>query len=322
MGFGILNEQYSLFEFFDFVHFRMAAEIDPFPSPESFKGIGTSLEAAGGNGKDLEHLKEAVEAYRKARETANKASIIFYMGVALERLGKIDEAQQLLEIIQRSEADVSCLNDSWGYVRWHTRNTVPAKLNLHRGTRDMLKLALDAAMPLIQNQRENRARGLVCEFGVGSGKSMRMTQEILPLDIEMHGFDTFTGLPQAWGSEPAGAYSTGGVVPSIASNVYFHKGLFSDTMAPFLNDLGDEAYVAYANIDCDLYTSTCDILEALHGRIVEGTIIVFDEYICHPTWRQDEFRAWRESCKRFGWKYEYLGFSLSSKQAVVRVTGV
>ena len=168
----------------------MAAEIDPFPSPESFKGIGTSLEAAGGNGKDLEHLKEAVEAYRKAREIANKASITFYMGVALERLGKIDEAQQLLEIIQRSEADVSCLNDSWGYVRWHTRNTVPAKLNLHRGTRDMLKLALDAAMPLIEQQRQNRAQGLLCEFGVGSGKSMRMTQEILPLDIEMHGFDT------------------------------------------------------------------------------------------------------------------------------------
>ena len=54
----------------------------------------------------------------------------------------------------------------------------------------MLKLALDAAMPLIERQRENRAHGLVCEFCVGSGKSMRMTQEILPLDIEMHGFDT------------------------------------------------------------------------------------------------------------------------------------
>ena len=131
-----------------------------------------------------------------------------------------------------------------------------------------------------------------------------------------------TGLPQAWGDEPIGAYSTGGVVPNIAGNVFFHKGLFSDTLTPFLNNLGDEAYVAYANIDCDLYTSTLDILEALHGRIVAGTILVFDEYICHPTWRQDEFRAWRESCKRFGWKYEYLGFSLSSKQAVVRVTGV
>lgn len=302
--------------------YTMAAEIDPFPSPESFKGIGTSLEASGGNGKDLDHLKQAVEAYRKALENSKIASIMFFMGVALERLGELEESEPILESIQRSEAPTSCLNDSWGYVRWHTRSMDPALLNLHRGTRDMLKLALDAAMPLIEHQRENRAQGLVCEFGVGSGKSMRMTQEILPLDIEMHGFDTFTGLPHAWGSEPVGAYSTGGAVPSIAGNVYFHKGLFSATLSPFLNDFGDGAYLAYANIDCDLYSSTLDILEALHGRIVAGTILVFDEYVCHPTWRQDEFRAWRESCKRFGWKYEYLGFSLSSKQAVVRVTDV
>ena len=85
-----------------------------------------------------------------------------------------------------------------------------------------------------------------------------------------------------------------------------------------MND--DTAFLAYANIDCDLYTSTLDILEAMHGRIVQGTILVFDEYICHPTWRQDEFRAWRECCKRFGWKYEYLAFSMSTKQAVVRIT--
>lgn len=95
----------------------MAAEIDPFPSPESFKGIGTALEATGGNGKDLEHLKEAVKNYREALSRANKASILFYMGVALERLGETEEAEELLEIIQRSEAPISCLNDSWGYVR-------------------------------------------------------------------------------------------------------------------------------------------------------------------------------------------------------------
>lgn len=88
-----------------------------------------------------------------------------------------------------------CVFPLFLYRRWHTRNTAPALLNLHRGTRDMLKLALDAAMPLIENQRQNRAQGLVCEFGVGSGKSMRMTHEILPLDIEMHGFDTLYVFP-------------------------------------------------------------------------------------------------------------------------------
>jgi hypothetical protein len=302
--------------------YTMATQIDPLPSPVSFKGIGTALEAAGGNGKDLVHLKEAVEAYRKAADKDQKASIFFYLAVALERLGHMEESVPILESMQRSEAPACCLVDSWGYVRWHMRKTKPELLNLHRGTRDVLKLALDAAMPLIEQQRHSKSQGLVCEFGVGSGRSLRMTQEILPLDVEIHGFDTFTGLPQAWGSEPAGAYSTGGIVPNMEGEVYFHKGLFSDTIAPFLEELGDDAFLAYANIDCDLYTSTLDILEAFHGRIVEGTILVFDEYICHPTWRQDEFRAWRESCKRFGWQYEYLGFSLSTKQAVVRVTAV
>ena len=177
-----------------------------------------------------------------------------------------------------------------------------------------------------------------------SGRSLRLTQEILPLDVTIHGFDTFTGLPQAWGNEPAGSYSTGGIVPNLEGKVYFHKGLFRDTIRPFLahadkeaaaseaaatdgdggeeegDGVGGSAFLAYANIDCDLYSSTLDILESMHGRVIPGTILIFDEYICHSTWRQDEFRAWRECCKRFGWKYEYLAFSLITKQVVVRVT--
>lgn len=193
---------------------------------------------------------------------------------------------------------------------------IPDKeLNIQRGTCDMLRIALTAALPLIKQG------GLVCEFGVGSGRSLRMTQELLPLDVNIHGFDTFTGLPQAWGNEPKGAYSTGGTIPNVEGNVFFHQGLFSDTIGPFLEseEAGKDTVAAYLNVDCDLYSSTLDILEGVAQRIVPGTILIFDEYICHPSWRQDEFRAWRECCKRFGWKYEYLAFSLNTKQAIVRV---
>jgi hypothetical protein len=104
-------------------------------------------------------------------------------------------------------------------------------------------------------------------------------------------------------------------------SVLFHRGLFRDTVPRFLEAAaaGGGAFLAFANVDCDLYTSTMDVLEALEGRVVPGTVLVFDEYVCHATWRQDEFRAWRECCKRFGWKYEYLAFSFSTKQAAVRV---
>ena len=200
--------------------YTMASEIDPQPSSVAFEGIATALEASNGNGNDMKHLEDAVVAYRRAFELSNKPSVAFAMAVALERLGETEEADKLLEQLNRCESPISCLVDSWGYVRWHTRKVPPNQLNLHRGTCDMLKLALDAAMPLIGQG------GLVCEFGVGSGRSLRMTQEILPLGVPIHGFDTFTGLPQAWGDEPAGAYSTGGAIPSMEGEVYFHKGAF------------------------------------------------------------------------------------------------
>lgn len=191
-----------------------------------------------------------------------------------------------MEKLRRSEAHRSCLVDSWGYVRWHTRRVENSKLNLHRGTRDMLQIALDAARPLID------AGGMVCEFGVASGRSLRMTQEMLPLDVPIHGFDTFTGLPQAWGNEPAGTYSTEGIIPNMEGSVFFHKGLFSDSIPKFLKETDELLPLAFANIDCDLYTSTYDVLEAMQSRIVPGTVIIFDEYLCHPTWRQGRFSYW------------------------------
>lgn len=286
--------------------YRLASKVDPIPSSISFDGVGVCLEASGGD------LKEATEFYRKAHALRpSSREVIFHLAVALDRLGETEESEKWVEALRRSEAQHACLVDSWGYVRWHTRKM--ENVNLMRGTRDMLELALTAAMPLIEEG------GMVCEFGVASGRSIRMTQEILPLDVPIHGFDTFTGLPQAWGDEPAGSYSTGGVIPNMEGEVYFHKGLFGDTIPMFLAEHPKEKFLAYANIDCDLYTSTTDILEGFFNRIIPGTVLVFDEYLCHATWRQDEFRAWRECCKRFGWSYEYLGFSLETKQAVVRV---
>lgn len=319
--------------------YKEATLIDPLPSSVSYDGMGQSLEASGAG----ENLQKATDAYRKALEASSGTNrhVMFRLAVTLDRLGEAKEANDIFDSLRRDEYEYACLVDSWGYVRWHSRKIPPNQLNIYRGTRDMLEIALKAASPLIEQG------GLVCEFGVGGGRSMRMTQEILPLNTTIHGFDTvrrsrkrcarrllqvqrhshqlklslsqFTGLPQAWGNEPAGAYSTGGIVPNLEGNVFFHKGLFKDTIAPFLQKSGKDAFLAYGNIDCDLYTSTMDVLEAFEGRIRVGTILVFDEYICTPTWRQDEFRAWRDCCKRFGWKYEYLAFSLSTKQAVVRV---
>eukprot|EP00594_Rhizosolenia_setigera_P006453 CAMPEP_0178949842 /NCGR_PEP_ID=MMETSP0789-20121207/6297_1 /TAXON_ID=3005 /ORGANISM="Rhizosolenia setigera, Strain CCMP 1694" /LENGTH=387 /DNA_ID=CAMNT_0020630453 /DNA_START=178 /DNA_END=1338 /DNA_ORIENTATION=+ len=263
--------------------FKDSTTIDPEPSPLEFDGMGTAIEASTPG-----DLSKAVEAYKKALDLSpSDGEIFFHMAVALERLGREEESEVIMEQLRRSEAVYACLVDSWGYLRWHTRKYSNTKLNLYRGTRDMLQIALDAALPMIQHQN-----GLVCEFGVGSGRSIRMIQEMLPLDIPIQGFDTFLG----WSSPPSK-----GAIPSLESSnsVSFYRGLFEETLPAFLKQVSSEEEkddqfrpLAFANIDCELYGSTLDILENLYSRIVPGTVLIFDEYICHPTWRQDEFRAW------------------------------
>jgi len=178
--------------------YERACQIDPVPTAVGYDGLGQSLEAAGAP------LQEAVAAYRQALELqSDSRKAQFHLAVALDRLHQQQQQQsssdtkndndayaresnQLLEGLRRQEAEHACWVDSWGYVRWHTRRQPPQLMNrrLYAGTRDMLEIALEAAQPLIEEG------GLVCEFGVGSGRSLRMTQEILPLDQPIHGFDT------------------------------------------------------------------------------------------------------------------------------------
>ena len=136
--------------------------------------------------------------------------------------------------------------------------------------------------------------------------------------VKVVGFDTFEGLPEAWHSLPAGAYSTGGRVPDMGEGVTLHRGLFSQTLPPFLD--GHDGALRLAHIDCDLYSATETALEALAPRVTPGTVLVFDEYLMNPRWREDEHRALVEVGKRHGWTWRYAAFSLLAHQAVVQVT--
>jgi len=249
--------------------YRYATLVDSEPSSLAYDGMGTCIEGAGGK------LHEAIAAYRQAlRISPQDSLILFHLAVALERVGKNkSEAEEIMEQLRRSDASIACLVDSWGYVRWHTRRIPNTELNLHRGFRSMLQLGLDASKSLMSPT----IKGLVCEFGVGNGRSLRLIQEMLPLEYPIHGFDTFT--------------VTSGLPPSLEGEVYFYRGLFKDTIPTFVNSLSEEYRpFALANIDCDLYGSTLDILESMHSRVVPGTVFVFDKYLCHATWRTDEFR--------------------------------
>jgi hypothetical protein len=160
--------------------------------------------------------------------------------------------------------------------------------------------------------------GLVLEFGVRHANSTRQLASLAMQDV--HGFDSFEGIPEDWHDEGRGSYSTKGIIPKVPSNIHLHTGWFDATLPKFLAN--NSANVRLINIDCDIYSSTKTVLDLLAKRIVKGTVIIFDEYIGNQHWREDEFKAFQEAVKAYGWTYEYISFSFFTKQVVVLIKDI
>lgn len=162
--------------------------------------------------------------------------------------------------------------------------------------------------------------GLVMEFGVGGGESIRRLAALAGPNRVVHGFDSFLGLPEDWPGrhEERGHYATAGRPPDAPANVRFHVGLFDDTLPGFL--ASEPGQAAFVHIDCDLYSSTATVLEALAPRLRRGTVIVFDEYFNYPGWRNHEFRAFAEFVSRRNIRYDYLCWGF--QQAAVTIAAI
>lgn len=157
--------------------------------------------------------------------------------------------------------------------------------------------------------------GLVLEFGVYSGTTINHIAR--QVDRPVHGFDSFQGLPEQWGRLPKGHFSTQGTMPKVADNVRLHAGWFEDTIPPFVNDHPEQ--VAFLHIDSDLYSSARTILHGLQEKIVAGTVIVFDEYLNYPYWKEHEHRAFQEFVKAFNISFEYLAYSVRGFSVGVKI---
>jgi hypothetical protein len=130
--------------------------------------------------------------------------------------------------------------------------------------------------------------GLFLEFGVHSGTTVNHIANTVP-DQKVFGFDSFEGLPEAWGGAPAGTFAQP-ELPQVRLNVELVQGWFDRTLPPFVERVKGTP-VAFLHIDCDLYSSTQVVLMQLRDRIVKGTVIVFDEYFNYPDWRKHEYLA-------------------------------
>lgn len=135
--------------------------------------------------------------------------------------------------------------------------------------------------------------GHVAEFGVHGGRSLaRLTDRAAGT---VHGFDSFRGLPEDFtDGTRAGAYDLGGVAPQVAANAVLHVGDFAETLPAFAAEIADPARLWH--VDCDLYSSTRSVFDALGDRLRPGSVVVFDDFTGIAGVEQHERRAWDELC--------------------------
>lgn len=243
----------------------------------------------------IKHLKQATTC------SPEKYDYQIFLVILLEYAGKYNEAKKYIKQKFNYNKHCKALIESWRYIQSKKIKTT----KMISSTRHVLSLA----------KKHSKKNGLILEFGVRFGTSIRQISDIFSCQI--HGFDSFEGLPETWHNIPKKFYSTSGKIPSVSNNVNLHIGLFENTLPKFIKKNKD--FVRFINIDCDIYSSTKTVLELLSKQIQPGTIILFDEYIGNQHWREDEYKAFQESVRKYNWKYQYLAFSVQTKQVLIKI---
>ncbi len=161
---------------------------------------------------------------------------------------------------------------------------------------------LALAIPIILNND-----GLVLEFGVHEGTSITVIAETLKglkPNQKVYGFDSFEGLPEAWGEDhPIGTFKME-KPPVVPDNVELVIGLFQDTLDKFLEE-HDEP-VAFCHLDCDIYSAAAFVLTKIAPRCRKNTVIAFDEIFGSQRAHDHERKAFIEFLQLTGYDFSYV----------------
>jgi Macrocin-O-methyltransferase (TylF) len=166
---------------------------------------------------------------------------------------------------------------------------------------------------------------LLLDLGVWIGWSTRLTSDAS--DRMVYGFDTFEGLVEDWQiddetlvkqgtfslSEPfaqrfirdTGVSLHDGLPAALGRKVQFIRGSTYETLAPFLA-AQPAAPIKLFHMDLDTYESCLHALETCKDRFIEGSILVFDEYLVTNA----EMRAFYEFQSRYELEWRYRAWGL------------
>lgn len=147
--------------------------------------------------------------------------------------------------------------------------------------------------PLYKLAAEHAPTKTWAEFGVGCGRSARDFARLLVKDGNLFLFDSWKGLPNKWVLGPNMTARKGSWkfprMHTEDNRLIITDGWFTDTLPyDFPEQLG------LVNIDCDVYSSTIDVLFGIDEYIMSGTVLVFDELIGYVNYREHEYKALQE----------------------------
>jgi hypothetical protein len=170
---------------------------------------------------------------------------------------------------------------------------------------------------------------LLLDLGVWLGWSTRLISDAS--GREVYGFDTFEGLVEDWQiddqilikrgtfslAEPLAQRSmrdTGvsldeGLPAALGRKVRFIKGSTYETLAPFLADRPGVP-IAFFHMDLDTYESCLHALETCKDRFIEGSVLVFDEYLV----TNGEMRAFFEFQNQYQLEWRYRAWGLEAME--------
>lgn len=155
--------------------------------------------------------------------------------------------------------------------------------------------AIEAAWQASQRMHGD-AVGDYYEFGVFRGFTLwRAEQSARRLGISrphFWGFDSFRGLPQVSGTDAEDGIFFEGQFACSREEVLQHlgkngadlsritliEGFFGESLTPQLKQTSDFRPVGVALIDCDLYSSTKEVLGWLEELLQDHSIVLFDDW--------------------------------------------
>lgn len=182
----------------------------------------------------------------------------------------------------------------------------------------------------LQRQAATSGRDLLSghayyEFGLFKGFSFwfaeQVAREYTDSTFRFLGFDSFEGLPQPQLDVEAKSFREGdfrGAYEVVTGNlrrwktdfsrIQLHKGFYSDRLFDELRRNEQFPPASIVLIDVDLYESCVPVLEFIKPYLVEGTILLFDDYNqMGPDDNSGERRALIEfESRNPGFKKEYL----------------